>query len=43
MLHQRIAIFTSLPLRSLNQLSLQRKLTEIGQMPGATAKAPEPN
>jgi arsenate reductase len=39
MLNQRIGIFTNLPLRSLNQLSLQSKLTEIGRMPGATAKA----
>ena len=39
MLHQRIAIFTALPIRSLDQLSLQRRLNEIGQQ-GATAKAP---
>jgi arsenate reductase len=31
MLHQRIAIFTALPIRSLDQLSLQRKLQEIGR------------
>jgi arsenate reductase (thioredoxin) len=43
MLHQRIAIFTALPLRSLDQLSLQSKLREIGRMPGATPKAAEPN
>ena len=43
MLHQRIGVFTSLPLRSLDQLSLQNKLREIGRMQGATAKAPEPN
>lgn len=42
MLHQRIAVFTSLPIRSLDQLSLQAKLKEIGQMDGATAKAVEP-
>jgi protein-tyrosine-phosphatase len=42
MLHQRIAVFTSLPMRSLDQLSLQRRLTEIGRMTGATAKATEP-
>jgi protein-tyrosine-phosphatase len=36
MLHQRIGIFTALPLRALDQLSLQKKLTEIGRMPGAT-------
>jgi arsenate reductase (thioredoxin) len=39
MLHQRIGIFTALPLRSLDQLSLQKELTEIGRTP----KAPEPN
>jgi arsenate reductase len=38
MLHQRIAIFTALPIRSLDQLSLQRRLDEIGQQ-GAAAKA----
>jgi protein-tyrosine-phosphatase len=43
MLHQRIGVFTALPLRSLNQLSLQNKLREIGRMQGATAKAPEPS
>ena len=31
MLHQRIAIFVALPLRSLDQLSLQAKLAEIGR------------
>lgn len=41
MLHQRIGVFTALPLRSLDQLSLQSKLREIGRM-GATAKAAEP-
>jgi len=40
MLNQRIGIFTSLPLRSLDQISLQRKLREIGRLEGATAKAP---
>jgi protein-tyrosine-phosphatase len=39
MLHQRIATFTALPIRSLDQLSLQRRLDEIGQH-GAAAKAP---
>ena len=43
MLHQRISVFTALPLRSLDQLSLQHKLREIGRMRGATAKAHEPN
>jgi arsenate reductase len=41
MLNQRIGIFVSLPLRSLDQLSLQRKLREIGRMQGATVKAAE--
>jgi arsenate reductase (thioredoxin) len=43
MLHQRVGVFTSLPLHSLDQLSLQNKLHEIGRMQGATAKAPEPS
>jgi arsenate reductase len=38
MLNQRIGIFTSLPLRSLDQLSLQKELREIGQV----GKAVEP-
>jgi protein-tyrosine-phosphatase len=42
MLHQRIGIFTALPIRSLDQLSLQQKLREIGRMEGATGKAKEP-
>jgi protein-tyrosine-phosphatase len=42
MLHQRIGIFTALPIRSLDQLSLQKRLKEIGHMEGATAKAIEP-
>jgi protein-tyrosine-phosphatase len=42
MLHQRIGIFTALPLRSLDQLTLQSKLKEIGRMKGVTAKAAEP-
>lgn len=42
MLHQRIGIFTALPLRSLDQLTLQHELKEIGRMQGATAKAAEP-
>ena len=41
MLHQRIGIFTSLPLRSLDQLSLQKKLAEIGRE-GVEVKAAEP-
>ena len=41
MLHQRIGIFVSLPLRSLDQLSLQKKLREIGRLEGATARVAE--
>src|SRR6266403_2974472 len=43
MLHQRIGVFTALPIRSLDGLSLQRRLEEIGRMDGATAKAKEPS
>ncbi len=43
MLDQRIGIFTSLPLRSLDQLSLQSELNEIGRATGATTKATEPS
>jgi arsenate reductase (thioredoxin) len=42
MLRQRIAIFTALPIRSLDALSLQQRLGEIGRMEGATAKAADP-
>ena len=35
MLNQRIGIFVSVPLRSLDQLSLQKKLREIGRVEGA--------
>jgi len=42
MLERRIGIFASLPLRSLDQISLQKKLREIGQMQVVTAKAAEP-
>ena len=42
MLYQRIGVFTALPIRSLDQLSLQQRLKEIGGMDGATAKANEP-
>jgi arsenate reductase (thioredoxin) len=42
MLHQRIGIFTALPLRSLDSLTLQRKLREIGRTQGATTKEAEP-
>jgi protein-tyrosine-phosphatase len=40
LLNQRIGIFTSLPLRSLDELSLQNKLREIGETDGAT-RVPE--
>jgi protein-tyrosine-phosphatase len=40
MLNRRIGIFAALPLRSLDQLSLQNKLREIGRMEGATAPTP---
>jgi arsenate reductase (thioredoxin) len=43
MLHQRIGIFTALPFRSLDQLSLKRRLDDIGHMHGATTKAEEPS
>jgi len=42
MLHQRIAVFTALPIASLDKMSLQAKLKDIGRMEGATAKATEP-
>jgi arsenate reductase (thioredoxin) len=40
MLRQRIAIFAALPIRSLDQLSLQTRLQEIGRM---STMAKEPN
>src|SRR5262249_32055213 len=43
MLYQRIGVFTALPIRSLDQLSLQQRLKEIGRMDGAMAKAKEPS
>jgi len=42
MLNQRIGIFVALPIRSLNRLSLQKRLKHIGLMEGAAAKAAEP-
>ena len=42
MLNQRIGIFVALPIKSLDQFSLQNRLKEIGRMQGATAKANEP-
>ena len=41
MLHQRIAIFSALPIASLDRLSLQARLKDIGRIEGATAKAAE--
>jgi len=43
MLRRRIEIFSALPIPSLDELSLQRRLKEIGRMSGATAKAEEPS
>jgi len=43
MLHQRITVFAALPIRSLDQLSLQAKLREIGRMEGTTTKVSEPS
>lgn len=43
LLLQRISIFTALPLRSLDRLSLQGKLRDIGHMEGTTAKVTEAN
>jgi arsenate reductase (thioredoxin) len=43
MLHQRIGVLTQLPLRSLDRISLQSKLREIGRRAGASAQAAEPN
>ena len=36
LLNQRIGIFTALPLRSLDRLTLKGKLRDIGEMEGAT-------
>ena len=43
MLSQRIAVFAALPIRSLDRLSLQTRLEEIGRMRGATDKVAEPS
>jgi arsenate reductase (thioredoxin) len=40
LLNQRISIFVSLPLHSLDQLSISTRLREIGEMEGAT-RVPE--
>jgi arsenate reductase len=41
LLNQRIGIFTALPLGSLDELSLQGKLRDIGHLEGPTAKVKE--
>ena len=43
MLRQRIAVFIALPMRSLDALSLQQRLKEIGRMDGASPKAAGPD
>jgi len=43
MLRQRIGVFAALPIKSLDHLSLQAKLRDIGRMAGSTAKAREPS
>ena len=42
MLNQRIGIFAALPIRSLDKLSLQKRIQEIGRMGDAAAKAADP-
>jgi arsenate reductase (thioredoxin) len=42
MLHHRIGVFTALPLSSLDQLSLQHRLAEIGRLQAVKAQVPEP-
>jgi protein-tyrosine-phosphatase len=39
MLHRRIGIFTALPLRSLDRLSLQNRLKEIGRVQNEPAES----
>jgi len=39
MLNQRIGIFVALPMQSLDTLTLQARLRDIGRMAGATARA----
>lgn len=38
MMERRITIFAALPIRSLDKLSLQAKIKDIGRLEGATAK-----
>lgn len=42
MLSQRIGVFAALPLRSLDRMSLQAKLKDIGHMESATVPVKEP-
>jgi protein-tyrosine-phosphatase len=42
MLNNRINIFVSLPMKSIDGLSLQRRLDEIGRTEGAASEAAEP-
>jgi arsenate reductase (thioredoxin) len=42
MLNQRIAVLAALPIGSLDRLSLQSRLAQIGRMEGATSKIAEP-
>jgi arsenate reductase len=42
MLHQRIGIFAALPIESLDRLSLQTRVAEIGRMSSAMARAADP-
>ena len=40
-LKNRISVFLNLPLASIDQMSLQNRLREIGRQPGATSPRPE--
>jgi protein-tyrosine-phosphatase len=42
MLSQRIGVFAALPLRSLDRMSLQAKLKDIGRLESATVSVKEP-
>src|SRR5215213_3526159 len=43
MLHQRIGVFTALPIPSLDRLSLQQRIRNIGRRDDAATKAKEPS
>ena len=43
MLHRRVELFATLPFESLDRLSLQRKLEQIGREAAVTAQAEEPS